>query len=219
MRSGYFLEYCQVMFSINFIYLTIAIAFLKSMSRCVATFVSAQRLWKSLKYQNRNLLVEISDHVTIVKPWWFYWLSRWWKWYVQSKSLYILWCIVACKLLLCIFWITFCVLSLLSACSRSTPMVAASLVMPYGSSQYSCNLLLWSIWGSRILVTSRPSDETQIKRCHLERCRSGCSQFNAIFFCFLRSKVRFNNFNEENQTKGQPNFIAVSTENIKTVVV
>jgi hypothetical protein len=59
---------------------------------------------------------------------------------------------------------------------------------------------------------SRPSDETQIKHCHLERCQSGCSQFNANFFHFLRSKMRFNYFNEENQTKGQPNFIAVSTE-------
>jgi len=33
-----------------------------------------------------------------------------------------------------------------------------------------------------------------------------------FFFHFLRSKMRFNYFNEENQTKGQPNFIAVSTE-------
>jgi hypothetical protein len=31
--------------------------------------------------------------------------------------------------------------------------------------------------------------------------------------------MRFNYFNEENQTKGQPNFIAVSTEKIKTVAV
>merc|ERR1719419_1452783 len=66
---------------------------------------------------------------------------------------------------------------------------------------------------------SRPSDETQIKCCRLERCQSGCSQFNANFFHFLRSKIRFNYFNEENQTKGQPNFIAVSTEKIKTVAV